>query len=164
MPNKPETLRAELRYSANPMLQRRRAVVGLSVFSAGILGGIALFQIGIFKKLPDPPLRRFDSDAVNASTQAYSLLQTPDALLGMTSYAVTACLAAAGSQDRFRTARWIPLAMGAKTALDVALAGRLAVQQWTKFRKFSFWSLVVAGATLAALPLAVPEARRAWRS
>ncbi len=158
-----ETLRSDLLYGTGAMLERRRAVVSLSVFSASVLGGIALFQVGVFKKLPDPPLPHFDSDAINGSAQAYSLLETPDALLGMASYAVTACLAAAGSRDRAVSAPWIPLAMAAKTGLDATMAGRLAVQQWTKYRKFSFWSLLVAGATIAALPFAIPEAIRAWK-
>ncbi len=159
-----DTLRSDLLYGTGAMLERRRAVVSLSVFSATILGGIALFQAGVLKKLPDPPLPHFDSNAVNGSAQAYSLLATPDALLGMASYAVTACLAAAGPRDRAASTPWIPLAMAAKTSLDASMAGRLAVQQWTRYRKFSFWSLLVAGATFAALPLVMPEAARAWKS
>lgn len=159
----PDILRKQLREGTDPLLRHRRAIAGLSIFSSALLGGIALFQMGILKKLPDPPLPRFDAGAVNGSRDAYSLLHTPDALLGMASYAVTACLAGMGAQNRSQTARWIPLALGAKAAVDATMAARLSVTQWTKFRKFSIWSLLVAGATFAALPLALPEARRAYK-
>lgn len=141
----------------------RKAVVGLSVFSCTVLGGIALYQIGILKHLPDPPIPNFDADAVNGSPDAYRLLQTPDALLGMASYAVTACLAGMGPANRVSAARWMPLAMGAKAALDLAQAARLSLKQATKFHKYSVWSLMVSGATVAAFSLAVPETLRALR-
>lgn len=141
----------------------RKAVVGLSVFSCAVLGGIALYQTGILKHLPDPPIPNFDADAVNGSPDAYRLLETPDALLGMVSYAVTGCLAAMGPADRSRTARWMPLAMGAKAALDVTQAARLSLKQATKFHNYSAWSLMVAGATLAAFSLTLPETRKALR-
>jgi hypothetical protein len=156
-------LAAAFRNGRGALLENRRIVIGLSIFSATVLGGIGLFQTGILKRLPDLPLPRFDSDAINSSSQAYSLLETPDALLGMASYAITACLAGAGGEDRAISAPWIPLAMGAKAAADAAFAGCLAVEQWTSFRKFSFWSLLVAGATFAALPFALAEVNRALR-
>jgi hypothetical protein len=156
-----QELKQELRYGTESFLKNRRAIVGLSVFSTMALGGVALFQVGLLRKLPDPPLPFFDADAVNASPGAYSLLQTPDALLGMASYAVTGCLAGMGRLDRSVTVRWIPLAMGVKTLCDAALAGRMSMKQWTKLRRFSVWSLLVSGATFAALALAVPESKAA---
>ena len=158
-----EELRGQLRHGTDGLLRRRRAIVGLSVFSSLVLGGIALFQIGLLKKLPDPPLPRFKADDVNGSLQAYSLLQTPDALLGMTSYSVTACLAGMGKQDRWKTTRWVPLAMGAKAICDAAMAGKLSVAQCTKLGKFSLWSLLVAGATFGTLVLSISEVKLACK-
>ncbi len=158
-----EELRQQLRYGSDPLLRRRRAIVGLSVFSSAVLGGIALFQVGLLKKLPDPPVPRFNADDVNASPQAYSLLKTPDALLGMASYSATACLAGMGKQDRWKAARWIPLAMGAKAICDAGMAGKLSLTQCTKLGKFSIWSLLVAGATFGTLALAIPELKQAFR-
>ncbi len=159
-----ESLAEDLREGRGLFLQHRRAVVALSVFSSAVLGAVALFQVGVLNKLPNPPLPHFDADAVNGSPEAYGRFETPDALLGMASYSVTACLAGMGNQSRWRHARWIPLAATAKTALDASLAAKLSVEQWSKFRKFSFWSLLVAGATLAAFPLTLAEAKRAWRA
>lgn len=163
MSSEAAALSAEFRTGAGPFLQHRRAVVALSVFSSAVLGGVALYQVGVLKKLPDPPVPHFDADAVNGSPEAYGLFETPDALLGMVSYAATACLAGMGRQSRWRETRWIPVAAAAKAALDASLAAKLGVEQWTKFRRFSFWSLLIAGATFAALPLTLGEARRAWR-
>ncbi len=157
-----EDLEQQLRNGTGPFLEHRRMIIGLSVFSTFILGGVALFQVGVLKRLPDPPLPHFDAGAVNASPEAYSLLETPDALLGMASYAVTACLAGMGNQDRAVSARWIPLAMGAKTVCDATIAARLTIKQAT-MRKFSLWSLLVSGATFAMLALAIPESRAAMQ-
>jgi len=149
------------RRGADGDMRRRRWIVGLSVFSCGMLGGIALFQTGILKSLPDPPLRAFDANAVHGSPEAYALLGTPDALLGMASYGVTACLAGMGAEDRSKHAKWIPLAMGAKALVDAVMAAQLGLKQATKVHKYSIWSLLVLAATMATLSLAMPETRRA---
>ena len=158
----PEQLGTDLREGSSTFLTHRRGIVGLSLFSAGIMGGIALYQMGVLKKLPEPPLPGFDAEKVNGSAEAYSYLATPDALLGMTSYAITACLAGTGAQSRWRTHSWIPLGMAAKALFDAAVAGKLTVDQWTKYRAFCFWCLLASGATMAVLPLAYAEARAAW--
>lgn len=48
----PEQLSADLREGAGKFLQNRRSIVGLSIFSAGIMGGIGLYQLGVFKRFP----------------------------------------------------------------------------------------------------------------
>jgi hypothetical protein len=157
-------LREDLRHGRDVFLNHRRAIAGLSIFSTAVLGGVSLFQVGVFRHLPDPPLTCFDSDAVNGSLEAYSRCKTPDALLGMASYAATACLAGMGRKNRWKSARWIPLAMAAKTLLDAAMAAKLTLDEIRQDRVFSFWSLLVTGATFSALPLALPEALRALRT
>jgi hypothetical protein len=157
----PEELSTDLKEGSGAFLKHRRRIVGLSLFSAGVMGGIALYQMGILKKIPEPPLPRIDAEKVNGSAQAYSHLATPDALLGLTSYAITACLAGVGAQSRWKTHPWIPLGMAAKTVVDAGMASKLTVDQWTKYKAFSFWCLLSAGATLTALKLALPEARSA---
>ncbi|MGH9653415.1 MAG: vitamin K epoxide reductase family protein [Bryobacteraceae bacterium] len=156
-----EMLSDDLRRGHGPFLKRRRAIAGLSIFSCTVLGGVALFQIGVFKHLPGPPLPGFDPEQVHGSPEAYRYFGIPDAFLGMASYAVTACLAAMGANDR---ARWIPLAMASKTLLDSAMASKLLAEEAVTLRKFSLRSLLVAAATFTALSLALPEASRAWRS
>lgn len=158
----PEELGRELRQGYTPFLKRRRGIIGLSLFSCGVLGAVALYQTGILKKLPEPRGRVFDAAKVNGSPQAYSLLATPDALLGLASYAVTAALAGMGPENRSRTHPWMALAMGLKLFADSVMAGKLTIDECRKFRAFSLWSLLAAAATWTALPLAFPEAKAAF--
>ncbi|HTU43984.1 MAG TPA: vitamin K epoxide reductase family protein [Bryobacteraceae bacterium] len=159
----PDELSRELRQGYSPFLKRRRGIIGLCFFSCGVLGAVALYQIGILKKLPEPRRRAFDAEKVNGSGEAYSMLATPDALLGLASYAVTAALAGMGSEHRSRTHPWIPIAMGGKLLVDSAMAAKLTVDEATKFRAYSLWSVLAAAATWIALPLALPEAIAAIR-
>jgi uncharacterized membrane protein len=141
-------------------LRRRRAAVGLSLAAAATMGVVALYQVGVLRHLPDPPLPGFDADRVHGSAEAYPL-GVPDALLGLGSYAATAALAAAGGPDRARRAPWLPIALAAKATADAAVATKLTCDEAFKLRAFSLWSLFATAATFGILPLVFPEARRA---
>ena len=160
----PEQLSSALRHSCEPCMRERRWIAGLAVFSGVVMSGIGLFQMGIIRRLPEPRSRWFDAERINGSPQAYSILHTPDALLGAMSYAATACLAGASDPDRARTAPWIPLAMGAKLAGDAALAAKMTAEQWTRYRAFCFWCVLSAAATFAAAVLGARETAAALRT
>lgn len=151
-----------MREGEGGFLAQRRGIVALGLAAAGSMGLIALYQIGIIKHLPEPPLPRFDADKVDASEEAYGHFQMGDAFIGLGSYAATMGLAAMGAKNRAETQPWIPLALLAKTGFDATQAARLTVDQWTKHKAFCFWCLLAAAATFAALPLAVPEALAAF--
>jgi hypothetical protein len=51
--------------------------------------------------------------------------------------------------------------MGLKLFTDAVFAGKLTLDECRKFRAFSLWSLLAAGATFTALPLAIPETKAA---
>jgi uncharacterized membrane protein len=157
-------LSRELRTDNSADLRRRRGVFGLSLAAAGSMGFIALYQLGLIRHLPDPPLPLMNADRVDGSAEAYARLRMPDAVLGFGSYAATMALAAMGGPRRAREAPWIPLALAAKVAFDAANAGKLSVDQWTKHRAFCFWCLLAAAATFATVPLAVGEAVEAARA
>lgn len=157
----PDELSRQLRTGRGPFLDRRRKIVGLSLFSSAVLGGIALYQMGILRRLPGPKCGGLDAERIHGSAQAYSSLNTPDALLGIMSYAVTASLAGWGSEDRSRTDPIVPLGMSFKVVTDVILTVKLTIDERRKFRAFSLWSLLAAAATWLALPLTIPEARAA---
>lgn len=159
----PGSLGCELRRGSSAFLKRRRSIVGLAFLSSTVLGGVALYQMGILKRLPGPRWRGFDAEKVNGSAQAYSILATPDALLGLTSYGVTACLAGMGPENRWRTHPLMPIGMGLKLLADAVLAGKLTVDACRKYRSLSVWSLLAAAATFTALPLAIPEVKAALR-
>ena len=158
---RPAELSPQLRLGTGQHLRRRRGVVALSLLGAAAMGPIVLYQMGMIDHLPEPPLPRLDADAIDASAEAYALLRTPDAVLGIVSYGVTMALAAAGGDGRATERPWLPLAMAAKVGADVLAAGKLTVDQWTKHRAFCFWCLLGAGASFASAPLVVGEARAA---
>lgn len=157
----PENLSQSLRQDEGPFLARRRAIVALSLGAMGSLSVVALYQMGVIDHLPDPPLPGFDADTVHGSAEAYARLSTPDAMLGLGSYAATAALAAMGAPNRATTRPWLPLALAAKVVCDVGLAGLLTWNELTVQRALSLWSLLTTGATGATALLVVPEARAA---
>jgi uncharacterized membrane protein len=128
------------------------------------MGIIALYQLGILKRLPDPPLPVFDSEKLTGSAKAYSLLNTPDAVLGIGSYAATMALAAMGAAERSSEQPLLPLAMAAKIGIDAVVGLKYAYSGWSKNHRLCFWCLLASGAAIAAIPLAIPEARAALRS
>jgi hypothetical protein len=159
----PHKLSAELRTSEGGYLSQRRGIVACGMVAAGTMGLIALYQIGLIKRLPEPPLAGLDAAKVNGSDEAYSWFQTPDAFIGLGSYAATMGLAAMGGRDRAATRPWIPLALLGKVLADAGQAARLTVDQWTKHRAFCLWCLLAATATFVSLPLALPEAAAAFQ-
>lgn len=157
----PEALSRELRSGSSRFLQLRRKTLGLSLLAAGAMAPISLYQMGIIRHLPEPPLPRLNADAIDAAPEAYEILATPDAVLGLVSFGVTAWLAAAGGEDRVQSKRWLPLALAGKVAIDAANGARLSIDQWTRHRAFCSWCLLAAGASFATVPLVIPEARAA---
>jgi uncharacterized membrane protein len=159
-----ERLGRQLRHSAGGYLRQRRGVAALSLGSIASLGLISLYQIGLIPHVPEPPLPHFDADKVNGSAEAYAKLATPDAILGLASYAATMTLAMMGSEDRAQEQPWLPLAFATKVGFDAALALQLFAAELTKHKALCFWCLLVTAATLGSVPLVVPEAKAALRA
>ncbi len=157
-------LSSELRNDQSAKMRRRRAVLGLSSLGAASLGLIGLYQTGIIKHVPEPPLPYLDAEKVDASPEAYEWLSTPDAILGVASFGATMILTSMGGPERAKKQPYIPLALAAKTALDVFNAVRLTRDQWTKHRAFCIWCLVAASATFASVPFVIAEAVEAARN
>ncbi len=156
-------LSRELRDGAGDFLGHRRVAASLALLGMASLAAISLYQMGIFKRLPEPSISVLDAVKVNGSAGAYSILNTPDAVLGLGSYAATLGLIAMGGPDRAHSQPWIPLALAAKSSLDSVQAGVLTRKSWFKFRAFSLYSLVTVLSTFLVLPVVLPEARAAWK-
>lgn len=156
-------LSQELRQGRGGTLPQRRAVAALSLVAAGSMGVIALYQLGLIRHLPEPPLPKLDADEVDAAEDAYALLAAPDAVLGLGSYAATLALASFAGEDRARTHPWLAYALAGKTLFDAAQAAKLTRDQAVKHEAYCFWCLLAAGATFASVPFALAEAREAWR-
>jgi hypothetical protein len=144
-------------------LLHRRIAMALTVVGMTSLAVISLYQIGFLKRLPEPPLAGLDSEKVNGSAEAFEILNTPDAVLGLGSYAVTLGLETFGGTNRSRSNPWLPLALAAKCGVDVVQAARLTRKSWVTFQAFSFYSLITVAATFFTLPVVLPEAWAAWR-
>src|SRR5829696_2825425 len=140
-----ERVSADLRLGGGDFLRRRRRTGAMALAAAGSMGVVTAYQMGLVRHLPEPPLPLLDADKVDASGEAYQYLKTPDAALGLASYAATLVLAGMGSGRRAQERPWIPLALAAKVAVDAASALYLTVEQGSKHRRFCSWCLLAAG-------------------
>jgi hypothetical protein len=164
VPKDPRQLSKELREETSTELTRRRWVVGLSLVGTAMGAVVSLYQTGILRTLPDPPLPLFDSARVDASAYGYKRLQTPDALMMVVSYGVTAWLAGAGGKDRARALPLIPVAMGLKILGDVLTAVELGREEWQENKALCAYCQVATICSMASAVLAYPEVRKALRA
>ena len=160
----PSELSRDLRLRTDPDLRRRRWLVRLSLLGVAIGQVVALYQTGILRRLPDPPLGPLDSERVNASDYAYKRLQVPDAVLMIATYAITAALAAAGGRNRAEEQPVLPLALLAKTLFDVGTNLKLAREEWAENKALCAYCQTASLASVATLALALPEAARSLRT
>jgi uncharacterized membrane protein len=158
-----EAVSDALRRLESRHLAGRRRVALLQTVATWALSIVGLYQFGIIRRVPEPPLPGLDADAVDASGEAYHTLRTPDSALGIASAGVTLALAGMGGADRSREQPYIPLALLAKATLDAVGGIYLTAEQLTKHRKICSWCTVSALALLASVPVAYPEARAALR-
>ncbi|HEY3228628.1 MAG TPA: vitamin K epoxide reductase family protein [Roseiflexaceae bacterium] len=115
----------------------RRWIVGLSLANAALLAFLSLYQVGILRRLPDPPLPLIDSNRVDAGRDAYARFWMPDGILGALAYLVTAALAAMGGKDRWSEGLWwVVLLLAAKILFEVYNAAKLTVISWAHYRAF----------------------------
>jgi uncharacterized membrane protein len=156
----------ELRTLSTPELKRRRWIVGLSMAGIAIGQLVGLYQMGMLRRLPDPPRdsragQLFDATRVNASPYAYKRLSTPDAFLMIGTYAATAILAAAGGANRSRTKPWLPIALAAKTVYDGVTTVKLGREEWQENKRLCEYCQVATAISLLSTLLALPEAWKA---
>lgn len=153
----------DLRRHSGQILQLRRRTAALSLGAMGSLGMVCAYQFGLVEHLPEPRIRIFAADRVDASGEAYDLLTTPDAPLGMLGQAVTLVLAGMGNADRADERPWIPLVLAAKVSVDALSAVYLTLEQQSRHRRFCFWCVLAAAMNLATVPAVLPEASIALR-
>ena len=159
-----EAVSDALRRGDSPYLDGRRRTAVLQTAAAGTLAVVGLYQFGVLRSVPEPPLPGLDADRVDASGEAYSMLRTPDATLGIASAGVSLVLAGMGSAERHEEQPWIPLVLLAKSLVDAAGGLYLFAEQVTKHRRLCSWCTVSAGLLIATVPAVLPEARGAWRA
>ncbi|MBD1911767.1 MULTISPECIES: vitamin K epoxide reductase family protein [unclassified Leptolyngbya] len=157
----PKQLSHELREETGPLMRSRRQIISLSMLGGAMGQLVSLYQTGVIKHLPDPPGELFDADRVDASNYAYSRLDTPDGLMMVTNYAITAWLAGAGGKDRARRNPLLPIAMGVKLLFDSVVAAELAREEWAENKAFCEYCQVASLASFASLIIAWPEVKLA---
>jgi len=160
--NETQELRRELQESNESDLRVRRAIIGLSLVGMGAMTAVSLFQTGIIKHLPDPPLKDFDSDKVNSSDTAYAL-GVPDGTLSLASLAANIPIAAFGGENRAETQPLVPLAAAAKASVEAVVAGWYFYQMPTKEKKWCGYCIVGALANFGIAALSLVEAKKAWK-
>lgn len=161
--NETAKLRRELQKGKSSGLKLRRGIIGLSLLGMGAMTMVSLFQTGIIKHLPDPPLESFDSDKVNSSDTAYAL-GVPDGTLSLASLAANIPLAAFGDENRSETMPLIPLAAAAKSSVEAIVAGWYFYQMPVVEKKWCAYCIVGALANLGVAALSLPEAKKAWKN
>lgn len=161
--NKTQKLRRELQESSDSDLNARRAVIGLSLVGIAAMSAVTLFQTGVVKHLPDPPIDGFDSDKVNSSDTAYAL-GVPDGALSLASLAANIPLAAFGGANRAEEMPLIPLAAAAKGVVEAAVAGWYFYQMPTKEKSWCGYCIVGALTNWSIAALTLMEAKKAWQS
>jgi hypothetical protein len=154
---KPQELSRQLREGNNPDLIRRRWIIGLSMVGSTMAEIVSLYQTGILKELPDPPLPFFDSDRVDASNYAYSRLNSPDGFMMLLNYAITGWLAGAGGEDRAHKTPLLPIAMTGKILIDTIASLELAREEWSENKAFCAYCQIATLCSVASLALSIPE-------
>lgn len=161
--NETQKLRGELQNSNKDNLKLRRGIVGLSLVGMAAMTAVSLFQIGVIKHLPDPPIEGFDSDKVNSSDTAYAL-GTPDGTLSLASLAANIPIAAFGGENRTEEKPLVPLAFAAKATAEAAVAGWYFYQMPTKQKAWCGYCIVGALCNVGIAALSLVEAKRAWNA
>jgi len=159
----PQRLRRELQESNRPEMNVRRAIIGLSLLGIGAMTAVSLFQTGIVKHLPDPPIDGFDSDKVNSSDTAYAL-GIPDGTLSLASLAANIPLSAFGGENRAAEQPLIPLAIAAKSTIEAVVAGWYFYQMPTKEKAWCGYCILGAAVNFGIAALTLKEAKLAWKN
>jgi Vitamin K epoxide reductase family len=147
-----------LRAGSGPYLRGRRWALGADLTAITALGVVVLYQAGVLRHLPGRA-----GDPVAASPRAYWALHTPDAALGIASYAVSIGLATAGSAERYQCTPWLSYLFAAKLLGDGVIAAALLREEQRSRNGLCWWCLVASAAALFAAPVGIPEALAAKR-
>ncbi|MGH9620090.1 MAG: vitamin K epoxide reductase family protein [Bryobacteraceae bacterium] len=155
-----QRLREELQQGTSADLQRRRGIIGLSLFGMASMAAVTLLQTGMISHLPDPPVDGFDSDRVNSSETAYKL-GAPDGALSLASLAANIPIASLGGEERVNKMPLVPLAAAAKAGIEAAVAGWYFYQMPAKQKAWCGYCIAGMSATLGVFLLTLPEAVKA---
>jgi len=128
------------------MEQKERIALACCSVALGSLIPVALFQLNILKRLPDPPGAIFDSRTIVMSKDAFPF-GIPDGLLGLASYGTTFLLIFAAGQPAGSRNYLLTTSLQGKLLLDGSMAAWNATKQVTQFGRICSWCMGTALAT-----------------
>jgi uncharacterized membrane protein len=158
---KPQQFREELQNGDTRDVRRRRGIVALSLIGMASMAAVTLYQMGLIRHLPDPPLPGFDSYQVNASYTAYQY-GVPDGTLTLAGHATNVVLTAYGGIHRATEQPWISIATSGKAGVEAAVAAKYLFHQMPVVeKKWCGYCIVDTLMHIGAFALTLPEAARA---
>lgn len=153
-----EELRRDARHDHSPAMNRRRGVVAVSLAGIGAMALTSMLQMGMVRRLPDPPIRRFRTKRVNLSDEAFGY-GGPDSPIVILMHAVNMVLATTGGADRTERAPWLPLLAGALAGAQASMAAKYLFYQMPYVDEaYCPYCIADAFAHFATLGLVLPEA------
>ena len=154
----PHRLRDEIQGDSSTYMRLRRAVVAANLLGIAVMSLTTLLQIGIVRRLPDPPLRRFDTRKVNSSDEASSY-GGPDSPMNILAHSVNLVAAATGGPDRSRTHPWLPILAAAVELPQTVVAAKYLFSQMPHVDEaWCPYCITDALTHFATLALTLPEA------
>jgi uncharacterized membrane protein len=137
-------------------LNRRRKIVLISLFGVGNAVIITLYQTGIIKKLPDLPLKSFDSEKLTSSEKAFEF-GMPDAPGAALLYSLIMVLATYGGARKFKRAFLFDKLLLGATVVNAAFAVQYFYNMIAKQKKLCVYCIAVTLANLSMLPFSWTE-------
>jgi uncharacterized membrane protein len=163
MGNQPSSLRNYLQDGSDANLSLRRGAVAVSLIGIAAMAATALLQMGLVKRLPDPPAGNFDTKKVNSSDEAYSY-GGPDSPIAITGHGVNMVLASMGGADRAERQPWLPVLAAVIAGLQASTAARYLFHTMPKVDKaWCPYCITDALTHFATLAFTLPEALKAVR-
>ncbi|MGE3280077.1 MAG: vitamin K epoxide reductase family protein [Alphaproteobacteria bacterium] len=160
----PETLREQIQLDIGRYMRLRRATVAVTLLGIGSMALTTLLQMGIVRRLPDPPCGNFDTKKVNSSDEAYSY-GGPDSPINILAHSVNLVLASTGGADRAREHPWLPILAAAMELPQTIIAAKYLFYQMPCVDKaWCPYCITDALTHFATLGLVLPEAIEAVRN
>lgn len=154
----PKQLRLDTRGDRSPNMRRRRGAVAVSLIGIGAMAFTSMLQMGMVRRLPDPPIRKFDTKRVNLTDEAFSY-GGPDSPIVILLHAINMVLATTGGADRARHHPWLPLLAATLSGAQSAMAAKYLFYQMPYVDEaYCPYCIVDALAHFATLGLVLPEA------
>jgi uncharacterized membrane protein len=152
----PAAIGKELTEGHDSWLRARRRIAAIAGALAADFAVIGMRQYGVIRRLPDLPIRGFDSNAVITSPAAYPA-GIPDGALAVAGLGGIIALATAGGSTRTGRSRWFDRALFGALAIGAAGAAHYLDEMIRKQRRLCAYCLVGAAgfftmATFAVLP------------